>query len=228
MFRTRTTALITTLVAAASISATLSVAILHAQATKPVALVGGMLLTGYEIPPIHHAAIVIEGNKIIAGRTGVGDQDPRRCYDRRHQRPRHAAGADRNARPPDRAWPRQLRHLVPVDQQPRRRCHADTRDGNLGPPAADGGRHDDGRSRRAAEADPHHPRSHQHGRGGRIAHARERAVDRASVGRRGQRGDAGRLRRPQHRDAAGGGAGNGTAGHRGCRRDQGARRPHAR
>src|SRR3954453_24011345 len=38
----------------------------HAQAPKRLALVGGMLLTGYEIPPIHHAAVVIEGNKIIA------------------------------------------------------------------------------------------------------------------------------------------------------------------
>ena len=25
-----------------------------------------MLLTGYEVPPIHHAAVVIEGNKIVA------------------------------------------------------------------------------------------------------------------------------------------------------------------
>lgn len=32
---------------------------------KKLALVGGMLLTGYEVPPIHHAAIVIEGNKIV-------------------------------------------------------------------------------------------------------------------------------------------------------------------
>jgi len=35
-------------------------------ATKKLALVGGMLLTGYEMPPIHHAAIVIDGNKIVA------------------------------------------------------------------------------------------------------------------------------------------------------------------
>jgi imidazolonepropionase-like amidohydrolase len=34
--------------------------------TKTLALVGGMLLTGYEVPPIHHAAIVIDGNKIVA------------------------------------------------------------------------------------------------------------------------------------------------------------------
>ena len=33
---------------------------------KPIALVGGMLLTGYEVPPIHHAAVLIEGNKIVA------------------------------------------------------------------------------------------------------------------------------------------------------------------
>lgn len=38
----------------------------QAQTAQHVALVGGMLLTGYEVPPIHHAAVVIEGNKIIA------------------------------------------------------------------------------------------------------------------------------------------------------------------
>ncbi len=32
---------------------------------KRLALVGGMLLDGYEVPPIHHAAILIEGNKIV-------------------------------------------------------------------------------------------------------------------------------------------------------------------
>ena len=33
---------------------------------KKLALVGGLLITGYEVPPIHHATIVIEGNKIVA------------------------------------------------------------------------------------------------------------------------------------------------------------------
>jgi len=37
----------------------------HAQAPKRLALVGGMLLDGYEVPPIHHAAVLIEGNKIV-------------------------------------------------------------------------------------------------------------------------------------------------------------------
>src|SRR6185295_13816995 len=37
-----------------------------AQTPKRLALVGGMLLTGYEVPPIHRAAVVIEGNKIVA------------------------------------------------------------------------------------------------------------------------------------------------------------------
>ena len=31
-----------------------------------MALVGGMLLDGYETPPIHHAAVVIEGDRIVA------------------------------------------------------------------------------------------------------------------------------------------------------------------
>lgn len=36
-------------------------------AAKPIklALVGGMLLDGYEAPPIHHAAILIEGDRIV-------------------------------------------------------------------------------------------------------------------------------------------------------------------
>jgi len=38
----------------------------RAQAPKHLALVGGMLLTGYEIPAIHHAAVLIEGRTIVA------------------------------------------------------------------------------------------------------------------------------------------------------------------
>jgi imidazolonepropionase-like amidohydrolase len=37
-----------------------------AAGNRKLALVGGMLLTGYEMPPIHHAAVIIEGNKIVA------------------------------------------------------------------------------------------------------------------------------------------------------------------
>jgi imidazolonepropionase-like amidohydrolase len=35
------------------------------QAPTRLALVGGMLLTGYEVPPIHHAAILVEGDRIV-------------------------------------------------------------------------------------------------------------------------------------------------------------------
>lgn len=38
----------------------------HAQAPQKLALVGGMLLDGWEVPPVHHAAILIEGNRIVA------------------------------------------------------------------------------------------------------------------------------------------------------------------
>jgi imidazolonepropionase-like amidohydrolase len=42
-----------------------------AGAKKHVALVGGMLIDGYEVPPLHHAAILIEGDKIVeVGRAG--------------------------------------------------------------------------------------------------------------------------------------------------------------
>ena len=36
-----------------------------AQPKKKLALVGGMLLDGYEVPPLHHAAVLIEGNRIV-------------------------------------------------------------------------------------------------------------------------------------------------------------------
>jgi imidazolonepropionase-like amidohydrolase len=40
---------------------------LHGQAgKKTLALVGGKLLDGYDVPPIHHAAVIIEGNRIVA------------------------------------------------------------------------------------------------------------------------------------------------------------------
>ncbi len=39
-----------------------------ASAAQPprLALVGGMLLDGYQVPPIHHAAVLIEGDRIVA------------------------------------------------------------------------------------------------------------------------------------------------------------------
>jgi imidazolonepropionase-like amidohydrolase len=36
------------------------------QAPRRLALVGGMLLTGYEVPPIHHAAVVVDNGRIVA------------------------------------------------------------------------------------------------------------------------------------------------------------------
>ena len=35
------------------------------QTAKTTALVGGMLLDGYEVPPLHHATVLIEGNRIV-------------------------------------------------------------------------------------------------------------------------------------------------------------------
>jgi imidazolonepropionase-like amidohydrolase len=49
--------------------AALALVTAQAQAPKPapkrVALVGGMLLDGYEVAPVHHAAVLIEDNKIV-------------------------------------------------------------------------------------------------------------------------------------------------------------------
>jgi len=37
----------------------------HAQPSKPIALVGGMLITGQNVAPIHNAVVVIQGDKIV-------------------------------------------------------------------------------------------------------------------------------------------------------------------
>jgi imidazolonepropionase-like amidohydrolase len=67
MIRTRLTAHVIAAIAAIACSTTMvNVATPSAQTLKRIALVGGMLLTGYELPPIHHAAVVVEGTKIIA------------------------------------------------------------------------------------------------------------------------------------------------------------------
>ncbi len=54
--------------AAALLAAVAFAAVASAQAPAPrkLALVGGMLLDGYDVPPLHHAAILIEGNRIVA------------------------------------------------------------------------------------------------------------------------------------------------------------------
>ena len=38
---------------------------LTAQTPRRVALTGGMLLDGYEVPPIHHATVLVENNRIV-------------------------------------------------------------------------------------------------------------------------------------------------------------------
>ncbi len=38
---------------------------LCAQTPRRVAFTGGMLLDGYEVPPIHHATVLVEGNRIV-------------------------------------------------------------------------------------------------------------------------------------------------------------------
>jgi predicted amidohydrolase YtcJ len=48
----------------------------HAQPPKTLALVGGMLLTGYDVPPVHHAAVLIEGNRIVASGLAAGVEIP--------------------------------------------------------------------------------------------------------------------------------------------------------
>jgi len=46
-------------------AAALAIGLLQAQTSNKIALVGGMLLDGFEVPPLHHAAVIIDGNKIV-------------------------------------------------------------------------------------------------------------------------------------------------------------------
>jgi len=48
----------------------------QAQAPRRIALVGGMLLDGWEAPPVHHAAVLIEGNRIVAAGPASGIKIP--------------------------------------------------------------------------------------------------------------------------------------------------------
>ena len=41
-------------------------ALAQTQSEPVIALVGGMLIDGYDAPPVHHAAVIIQGNRILA------------------------------------------------------------------------------------------------------------------------------------------------------------------
>lgn len=47
------------------IAIALTTSLAQAQSETKLALVGGMLLDGWEVPPVHNAAILIEGNRIV-------------------------------------------------------------------------------------------------------------------------------------------------------------------
>ncbi len=48
------------------VTAAISLTVVSAQPPAKLALVGGMLLDGYEAPPLHNAVVLIEGNRIVA------------------------------------------------------------------------------------------------------------------------------------------------------------------
>jgi imidazolonepropionase-like amidohydrolase len=62
-FRILNTASFRILITAALLVGTLSTG--YAQPPRRIALVGGMLLDGWEAPPLHHATVLIEGNRIV-------------------------------------------------------------------------------------------------------------------------------------------------------------------
>jgi imidazolonepropionase-like amidohydrolase len=43
----------------------LATSLASAQTPRRLALVGGMLLDGYDVPPVHHAAVLVEGDRIV-------------------------------------------------------------------------------------------------------------------------------------------------------------------
>ena len=123
-----------------------------AQAPKRLALVGGMLLTGYEVPPIHHAAVLIEGNKIVA----AGPASEVKI-------PADATVVDTSGRAMLPGLIETHGHLIVLGHGsydtwfPWITAHGGDAmltqgDGDLGQAAPDGRRHDDHRSRRAARS----------------------------------------------------------------------------
>ena len=54
-----------TLAIACAAAGLVTLAWAQSPAPKRIAFVGGMLLDGYEAPPIHHAAVLVEGNRIV-------------------------------------------------------------------------------------------------------------------------------------------------------------------
>ncbi len=58
----------------AAIALSIPLAARQRPATRRLALVGGMLLDGYEAPPIHHAVVLVEGDRIV--RVGTAAEVP--------------------------------------------------------------------------------------------------------------------------------------------------------
>ncbi len=106
------------IVASLAIVLTSAAALLDGQAPKrTLALVGGMLLDGYQVPPVHHAAILIEDDKIVRVGPASEVDHPARCVGDRYQRADDDAGVDRPARASHDPWARRLRAVVPVDRR---------------------------------------------------------------------------------------------------------------
>ena len=149
----------------------------QAQAPRRLALVGGMLLDGYETPPMHHAAVLIEGNKIVqmgpasdvkipadatiidtSGLTMMPGMIEAHAHLVAHR-------------------PRRLRALFHVARAAQGAFPMETRHGDRGQAAVDGRRHVGDRPLGIPEGEPQRPRSHRARRSTRAAHAGERPAD---------------------------------------------------
>ena len=145
-------------------------------AATRLALVGGMLLDGHDAPPIHHAAILIEGDRIV--RAGPS---------RDVTIPAGTRIIDTSGRTMMPGMIELHAHLVllghgdygrwfPWMETAGPRAHAAAGDGDCREATADGRGHLRGGSGRAAGGEPHHPRPHREGRRTRSTDVDERPV----------------------------------------------------
>ena len=202
-----------TLIAALLLTAT-------APAQDRLALVGGMLLDGYDVPPLHHAAVLIEGDRIVAVGRAAELEIPTERRGGGHPRPGDDPGDDGSPRPPRGPRARRVRPLVLLDRRGGGGHRG--RHGDLGEAApARRGDHRGG-SRGAARSQSRRARPHRPRRGPRRTAADGRSLDYPP-------GEflAGEL--PDRHQLTGGSLGGGRAARgSGCGRHQGLGRAHPR
>ena len=153
------------------------------QTSTKLALVGGMLLDGYEVPPVPPRGRARGRRPHRQSGTGFRHPDTARLRGDRHARPHDAPRPHRPARTSYDLGPWRL---PPLLYMARRRIGfvARRHHGDLGEAASRGGRHERGRPRRAARSECPRARSDRSGRDPRSADVGQRRLGRAPDVRR--------------------------------------------